>query len=256
MTRPARRWVASSIYPSATATAAATATPATLAAFDHAQAQRYEFAHNRIDIAEHFPRLSAALDEEMTNGGVWFKPEHHWFDNDQAFFDSFIMHIRHRKSLEIGSGPFGFLAFCPWIKDRTIIDPLIDAYRGEQLRLFGRTFFDGVDRHAQPAETLVDSLLGRIDGCIVCQNALDHCEDPLSVLSNIGRYSSAGCYLLLWTDLWHLSGLDEGHRNITRSVDAMNALLSGLGFEIVKRGPRLRQDETTIEYGIIARKIK
>jgi hypothetical protein len=117
--------------------------------FDHARAQLYEFESNRRDIAEHFPRLIAALDQEIAAGGVWYRPEHHWFVGDEAFFATFINHLRDRRSLEIGSGPFGFLAFAPWIKRRTIIDPLIDKYRGEQLRLFGRTFLETSRRTAR-----------------------------------------------------------------------------------------------------------
>jgi hypothetical protein len=224
--------------------------------FDHGRAQLYEFESNRHDIAEHFPRLTAELEREIANGGVWYRPEHHWFGADEAFFTSFIDHLRNRRSLEIGSGPFGFLAFAPWIKSRTVIDPLIDKYRDEQLRLFGRTLFADVDTLALTAETLVQGLVGQIDGCIICQNALDHCEDPLAILSNLSRYAKAGCYLLFWSDIWHIAPPDEGHHNITRSRDAMDSLFSGLGFEIVKRGSPIRTDGSTVEYGIVGRKIR
>jgi hypothetical protein len=224
--------------------------------FDHARAQLYEFESNRRDIEEHFPRLIAALDEEIARDGVWYRPEHHWFGGDEAFFASFIDHLRDRRSLEIGSGPFGFLAFAPWIKSRTIIDPLIEKYRAEQLRLFGRTFFADVETHSQPAEKWRPDLVGQIDGCIVCQNALDHCEDPLAILFNLGQYAKAGCYLLFWSDIWHIAPPDEGHHNITRSQNAMDSLFSGLGFEIVRRGNPIRSDDSTIEYGIVARKVK
>ena len=99
-------------------------------------------------------------------------------------------------------------------------------------------------------------LIGQIDGCIICQNALDHCEDPLAILSNLGQYAKAGCYLLFWSDIWHIAPPDEGHRNITRSQDVMDSLFSGLGFEIVRRGLPIRSDNSTIEYGIVARKIR
>lgn len=224
--------------------------------FDHGRAQLYEFESNRRDISEHFPRLIAALDQEVAHGGVWYRPDHHWFGGDETFFATFIDHLRDRRSLEIGSGPFGFLAFAPWIKSRTIIDPLIEKYRAEQLRLFGRTFFVDVDIHSQSAEIHRPDLVNQIDGCIICQNALDHCEDPLAILFNIGHYAKAGCYLLFWSDIWHIAPPDEGHHNITRSQGAMDAIFSGLNFEIVRRGTPLRADNSTIEYGIVARKIK
>jgi hypothetical protein len=228
----------------------------TTAGFDHGRAQLYEFESNRRDIAEHFPRLIAALDQEVAGGGVWYRPEHHWFGGDETFFANFIGHLRDRRSLEIGSGPFGFLAFAPWIKSRTIIDPLIDKYGAEQLRLFGRTFFEDVETCNQTAEKRRPDLVGAIDGCIICQNALDHSEDPLAILFNLGQYAKPGCYLLFWSDIWHLGPPDEGHRNITRSREAMDTLFSGLGFEIVRRGAPIRNDNSTIEYGIVARKVR
>ena len=72
----------------------------TTAGFDHGRAQLYEFESNRRDIAEHFPRLIAALDQEVAGGGVWYRPEHHWFGGDETFFANFIGHLRDRRSLD------------------------------------------------------------------------------------------------------------------------------------------------------------
>jgi hypothetical protein len=61
------------------------------------------------------------------------------------------------------------------------------------------------------------------------------------VLNAISEYAAQGCYFLLWTDIWHLKGTDIGHRNITRSVDVMPKLISGLGFDILHTGETVRE---------------
>jgi hypothetical protein len=112
-----------------------------------------------------------------------------------------------------------------------------------------------VRTYALPGEETVPELVGAVDGCIVCRNALDHTDDPLMVLNNIADYAAPGCYFLFWTDLWHLAGLDEGHRNITKSIAVMDRLMDGLGFELLKRGATVRSEaEGYIEYGRLARK--
>ena len=144
---------------------------------------------------------------------------------------------------------------CPrsWIKDRVIIDPLIDVYRAEERRLTGKTFFtDDIRTFAMNAEVFIKDLAGAVDGCIVCQNTLDHCRRPLKVLKNLARYAAPGCFFLLWTDIWHPGGLDTGHRNITKSEGVMDDFLQRLGFEIVKKGRKIRGPKEYVEYGRIA----
>ena len=137
-----------------------------------------------------------------------------------------------------------------------MVDPLTDVYRTEELRVAGGTFFDeGVTTFAQPAERVIDELVGRVDGVVVCRNALDHTDDPLRILWNVARYAAPGCYFLFWTDIWHLAGLDDGHRNITRESRVMDGLLSGLGFEFLKEGASIRDPDEYIEYGRLARKV-
>jgi hypothetical protein len=153
-------------------------------------------------------------------------------------------------------GPFGYLSPCYWIADRVIIDPLVDEYRRLQLEINNSTLFTSdIATYALPAEQQIDELVGAVTGVIVCRNALDHCEDPLAVLELISRYAAGGCYLLMWTDIWHLSGLDEGHRNITKSEAAMTGVLQGLGFTILRKCRKIRDPTHCIEYGCIARKV-
>jgi hypothetical protein len=223
--------------------------------FDHAEAQRYELEHNRTTIEQTFPELFARWKAEKTKGSLWQTANDLWFCGNEALWSVYRDHIRDRKCLEVGSGPYGYLAPCYWIKDRTIVDPLIDEYRAYQLELTGSTFFtDDIKTYSLPAEEAVPALYGKVDGCIICQNALDHCEDPLAVLYMLSEYAAPGCYFLLWTDIWHLAGLDAGHRNITRSARAMDSLLNGLGFKVLQNGADIRNVDEYIEYGRIARK--
>lgn len=245
MTRPARAWVARTIY---------SAPPQQ---FDHAKAQRYELSSANRTIEQNFPEVFARFQKLRSEPGPWRDPNSPWFGSDKRLWDDFASHVRSRKCLEIGSGPWGYLLMCPWIEKRTIIDPLVEEYKAAQIRVAGGTLFvDGIATHTTPAEQPIAVLIGSIDGVIVCQNAIDHCEDPLAVLSNIAAYAAPGCYLLLWTDIWHLDGVDAGHRNITRSSAAIDYLLRGAGFDVVRRSDQIRQDGKYIEYGVLARKVR
>jgi hypothetical protein len=224
-------------------------------AFSHGRAQQYERRYAARLIRTDYPDLRRRWQEAIDAGSMWQGPDDEWFQGDRELWDSFAAHVRTRRCLEIGSGPFGYLGPTPWIEDRVIIDPLIDFYRDEEIRVAGSTFFtEEVSTYASPAEQLVPDLSGTIDGCIVCRNALDHTDDPLAVLNNVADYAVTGCYLLLWTDLWHLAGLDDGHRNITHSTTVMDRLLNGLGFEILKNGARVRPGDDYVEYGRLAQK--
>jgi hypothetical protein len=221
-------------------------------AFRHDRAQRFEARYARAVIERDFPALYRSWRDARDAGALWQRADDPWFQGDERLFETFVEHVRDRRCLEIGSGPFGYLAPTYWIRDRVVIDPLVDLYREHQLEVAGATFFENVTTHAVPAEQPIAELRGTVDGCIVCRNALDHCDDPLTIVANIGEYAAEGCYLLLWSDLWHLDGADEGHRNITRSADAFAALVRGVGFEIVKEGAPVRERGVAIEYGCIA----
>lgn len=223
--------------------------------FSHGDAQTYERKFAAAAICADFPRLWADYQEAMASGSLWHGRDDQWFQGDTALWDRFVEHVRERLCLEIGSGPFGYLGPARWIERRAIIDPLVDFYRSEELRVAGGTFFDdSVETYAQAAEEPVPELRAAVEGCIVCRNALDHTEDPLAVLGNIAEYAAPGCYFLFWTDLWHLNGPNEGHRNITRRPEVMDVLLDGLGFEILKHGGDIRSSTEYVEYGRLAQK--
>lgn len=224
--------------------------------FDHAAAQHFEWKNNRQEIRTSFANLYSRVENEIASGGLWHGANDDFFCGDNALFAQFVEHVRTRKCLEIGSGPFGYLLPARWIEDRAIIEPLAEKYRAEQLRLTGKTFFtDDVKVFASSAETVIPELVGLVEGAIICRNVLDHCDDPLSVFGNIAKYAAPGCYLLLWTDIWHVGGIDDdGHRNITRSPEVIDALLDGLGFNIIRPSARVRDPNEFIEYGRIAQK--
>lgn len=222
--------------------------------FSHSAAQRYELRYARRVIGADWPTLRESWLAAKEGGTPWHGPDDEWFEGDSALWKSFAEYVAHRRCLEIGSGPFGWIGPADWIVDRVVIDPLLDQYRAFERQLTGNSFFDDVERISQAAELFVPSLLGTVDGCIICRNALDHAEDPLQILANIGSYAASGAYLLLWVDLWHLEGPNVGHRNITRSSEAVDALLDGLGFELIKSSEPVRGDGDTIEYGRVARK--
>jgi hypothetical protein len=223
--------------------------------FDHRSAQSYEMQSARGTMDRDFARVYADWERARAAGELWQSADDQWFLGNTGLFAAFVEHVRERTNLEIGSGPFGYLAPCYWMKRRIVIDPLLDRYRDYQMRHFGKTFWsDEIETHAVPAEQMVETLRGAIDGCIVSRNALDHMADPLAALEAIGAYAEPGCYLLLWSDIWHADGGDVGHRNITRSTRALDQMLDGLGFEILQNGASFHRAEGDIDYGRLARK--
>jgi integrase len=221
--------------------------------FSHERAQAYERDSAAGTINEHYPQLLERWRASTAAGELWQGPGDESFQGDEALWSLFVEHVRSWQTLEIGAGPFGYLAPCWWIERRAIIDPLVDFYRDEEIRIAGESWFsDEIATYNQVAEDVVEELVGTVDGCIVSRNALDHMEDPLGVMHNIGRYAAPGCYLLFWTDIWHLHGPNQGHRQITRSPDAFEALIVGLGFDVLKRSAPVREVGEAIEYGCLA----
>jgi len=223
--------------------------------FNHRTAQRYEIISAHGNMRRTFPKVFAAWEQDRAQGGLWQSGQDQWFQGNNDLWATFVAHVRDRTNLEVGSGAFGYLAPCYWMKRRIVIDPLIDKHRVYQIKRFGKTFWtDDIETHAIAVEMPVKELRGAVDGCIVSRNALDHMEDPLAALEMIAEYAASGCYLLLWTDIWHMDGGDVGHRNITRSQTVMERLLDGLGFSILQNSAQVRNSAECIEYGCLARK--
>jgi hypothetical protein len=221
--------------------------------FSHERAQAYERDSAAATIRDHYPELLERWRASAAAGRLWQDAGDEWFQGDEALWSIFVEHARSRQTLEIGSGPFGYLAPCWWIERRAIIDPLLDFYREEEIRIAGESWFtNDIAAYNRNAEDVVEELVGTVDGCIVSRNALDHMEDPLGVMHNIGCYAGLGCYLLFWTDIWHLHAPNQGHRQITRSPEALEALIIGLGFDVLKRSAPLREVGEALEYGCLA----
>ena len=223
--------------------------------FSHQLAQRYEVLSARRSIrraGRSWLDIALNAKERPAPAG---DANDQWFLGNEPVHAAFVEHVKQRINLEIGSGPMGHLAARPWMGRRIVIDPLVDKYRSYQLKRFGQTvWIDDILTYACPAENVIPELKGAINGSIICRNALDHTEDPLAVLAAISQYATPGCYLLLWTDIWHLGGVTIGHRNITKSTAAMDALLRGFGFDIIQNGSSLRAANEFVEYGRLARK--
>ena len=218
--------------------------------WDHAAAQRYEIDEARKYIARTYP----AVRNGREDAGLPFEVSDQWFCGNAELFAEFAKGIEAKRCLEVGSGPFGALAPNPVLRDRTIIDPLAEHYRDIQLALFGTTFFTpDIRLYARPAEQQVPELVNAVDGFIICRNCIDHCADPLTILYNISLYGRSGCWFLFWSDLWHSTTPDAGHRNITRTPEVIEALIKGLGFDVLQVGKTIRESES-IEYGCVARK--
>jgi len=205
--------------------------------------------------AELFTRIKTARMRNEWWPGPMDLAVKEFFAGSREEWERFAAQIRHKTCLEIGAGPCGALAIWWWVKRRIVVDPLVQEYKRIAQQLFKSTWYsDDMELFAQPAERFIPELSGRISGVIICRNMLDHSESPMTILKNVAEYAGPGCYLLLWTDLWHLKGHSKGHRNITRDARAFEKKIMESGFDILHAFDSVRPDGSTIEYGCRARK--
>lgn len=228
-----------------------------LESFVWSKAQEHEIGSSERWIKENFESLFARIETVKASGEHWPGSLdlliHEFFNGQKEEWSEFAAYISDKTCLEVGAGPCGALVGWWWVRRRIVIDPLVTEYRRITLELFERTWYtDEIELLALPGERLVGELVGMIDGAVICRNTLDHCENPMSVLENIAAYCRPGCYLLLWTDLWHPGGHGEGHRNITKQKDTFQRSINDLGFEILYSFEDV--DRPTINYGCRARK--
>lgn len=235
----------------------------TFKGFDHKLAQKGELRfHETLRSPEEMSQVFLMID--MWKESSKSRPAHpfygfskiSYFFPDSEPYQKFCREMQQRRCLEIGSGSIGAIARMPWIKERIIIEPLLDPLRQHQLDTFERTLFtEDIQCYSQEAEAFIPLYKNSITGFIICDNVLDHCRDPWLVLENTARYAHEGCILLLWSDIWHWKGLSKEHGNITKDKDAFQRKIEELGFRIEKvLPPRTKQDLTT-EYGCIAVKL-
>ena len=223
----------------------------------HDIAQEYEFEFTKIWTRDNYKRLRDAINNnrefllDFDVSLIDWKEE--FFDGNQDEFLRFAYHVKNKKCLEIGSGACGALAQWVWIKHRTIIEPLLDKINEFMLEEFDYTWYDNrIKKYSHVAERFVPELDNAVDGFIICRNVLDHTAEPYSILENISLYAKEGCYLLLWNDLYHLDGPDDGHFNITKDVIGWKKTIQDHGFEIISE---YIMDKNTINYGCRAIKI-
>lgn len=221
--------------------------------FNHARAQKYEMGFANKMIRDHFQRLQSKFETKIKNNEFYHNSDNQFFGKNDSLWNEFIAKTTGKTALEIGSGPFGFLCFATWPKERHIIDPLINSYREAHLKNFNTTLFTkDIKTHSISAETFVPELKGKIDGFIVCRNCIDHTEDPWKILYNISQYAAVGSYLLFWADIWHIDGANEGHRNVTKDGQVIEAFLLGQGYKIISRHHNQGGHDNTLDYGCLA----
>lgn len=210
--------------------------------FDHIKAQKSELDWQTKYIKEVLPQKY----EDYVNGNdipslqTWLPKKHR---------EAFLSHLKGKTGLDIGCGSIPALRHSHGLKKVYAIDPLATEYERIQESELGGSFFKWLKAVNSKAEVLQKIFVGSIDGVIICRNAIDHAEDPLMILANISEYAVKGCYFLFWTDIWHLLPTDDGHRNITRSTIAMDALLEGLGFKKLHDVDPQHDTDDFIEYG-------
>jgi hypothetical protein len=218
--------------------------------FDHKKAQAYELSASKKWLKRNFLVLYPEVMDKTKQKSVI---SDEWFSN-QSDWQTFIDWTEGKTGLEIGSGPMGTIVRWWWIKQRIIMDPLIAEYKKLQFDLFGKTCFsEDIELLAINAEDFKEDLESCVDGVIICRNTLDHCKNPMKILINISKYAKPGAYLLLWTDIYHIKGHDQGHTNITSDIEEFVRNIEDLGFNIEYKTP-VKSDRDTIHYGCRARK--
>jgi len=218
--------------------------------FDHKEAQSFELKWQKGYIKENFEKEYQELSDRKKEilHGYYYK--HFISDNDLS--DKFLNHAIDKKVIELGCGSFPQLKEAWNIPDRIVIDPLADEYHNFQMDLFNVSFFDGLKIYSKNAEIVIPELLNSVDGFILCRNMLDHSENPYAILETISKYAIKGCYLCLWSDIWHYDGGNVGHKCITKDGNIIINFLDNLGFEFVDKTPKVRSGETEnyfIEFG-------
>ena len=98
---------------------------AAIGGFDHRSAQAYEMLSARGTMGRDFARLYADWERARGAGELWQSADDQWFRGNLDLFALFVEHVRERSNLEVGSGPFGYLAPCYWMRRRIVIDPLV-----------------------------------------------------------------------------------------------------------------------------------
>lgn len=172
-----------------------------------------------------------------------------FFANDDDRWQSFVAHIAGKYVLEIGPCVASQLSTWDVAARRYVIEPLYEQIADYQRQTFGMTAFRSIDAYARSAEELIAELVDKIDGAILIRNCIDHSPQWPFILSNVASYAARGAYLLLWNDLFHAPGYEEGHYDITRDYIGFRRLIENLGFNILLD---YQAPSVNINYGCLA----
>ncbi|MEM9066252.1 MAG: methyltransferase domain-containing protein [Planctomycetota bacterium] len=125
--------------------------------------------------------------------------------------------------IELGGGPRPFVALGTW-RSAVMIDPLVEGYRSSGI-LDDRGSFVPI---ASGAERL--PLPARCCDLVVCDNMLDHVNDPAEVCCEVSRVLRPGGLLWLLVDVG--APVDEMHPHQIHE-ELLHAMLSPIGMERV-----------------------
>ena len=218
--------------------------------------QEYEFiaAKSCMDdphFGEHMAIHKTLLDKKLYElSSTVFLQE--FFSGDQKKFSDFVEKVRGKNSLEIGPSCATILGNWWWSKHNYVIEPLFDKIQQYQQEKFGYSIFDGITNYAQGAEHFIPELEGKIDGAVICRNCIDHSPHWAFILSNIVSYMAPGASLLIWNDIHHNDGVDDGHYEITDNIDNYKRLLNNLGLSITHEFSYDLSQRNTINHGCVA----
>lgn len=139
--------------------------------------------------------------------------------------EQFAAWARRTRAIEIGSGPYPFLARTPWAWS-IAVDPLAEGYLAEGLVLpecKGVAFLASTGERI-PLPTACADLL-------VIENCLDHVDDPIAVLKEMHRLLRPGGLVWLLVDLMEYR--DEMHPN-PFNEGRLREALANAGFAMIK----------------------
>lgn len=186
----------------------------------------------------------------MSKGYVDQSTLQEYFGNDIKQWQDFVQHISEKSVLEIGPCVASQLSLWDVASERYVIEPLYNEVIKYQQDKFGKTAFLNLHGFALPAEQLIHELVQKIDGAVLIRNCLDHTPLWPFILSNISEYMTKGSYLLLWNDLHHPPGYEDGHYDITTNVDLFRRLLTNMGFTIMNEYQY--PDSPCVNFGCLA----
>ena len=217
-------------------------------------AQKYEFEHAiHFMNSDSFKLVINEINDPnnlVSKGFVDSLTLKEFFGNDINQWHDFVKHITGKAVLEIGPCVASQLSQWDVASERYVVEPLYYKVLEYQRSKFGKTAFLNLQGFTLPAEHRIDELVNKINGALLVRNCIDHSPMWPFILSNITEYMTKGSYLLLWNDLYHAPGYEEGHYDITKDVDAFRHLIVNMGFDIKNEYQYL--DSPCINFGCLA----